>query len=107
MKIDPRIPAANEAQSERVKNANVSAPKGQPEEKSAGSATVSAGDTFQLSQKHSEVQQLSAQVGQVPDVRQERVRPLRAQVQSGNYKPSSAKVADAVLAEQSQKSAKA
>jgi flagellar biosynthesis anti-sigma factor FlgM len=107
MKIDPQIQPTNEAQSDRVKNASTAAAKAPAESKGSGSSAVSSGDTFQLSHAHSEVQHLAAQAAQVSDVRPERVAPLRAQVQGGNYKPDSSKVADAVITEQLQKAPKA
>ena len=107
MKIDPRIQSTGEAQNEQVKAANTAATKAQTAERGANSSAVPSGDTFALSQKHTEVQQLTAQVAKVPEVRQAKVAPLQAQVKSGNYKPSSSKTADALLAEQTRKSAKA
>jgi flagellar biosynthesis anti-sigma factor FlgM len=102
MKIDPRIQPTGDLPSDPVKNVKKSAVRA-PEGKS-GSA---AGDTFQVSRKHAEVQQLTAQLAQVPEVRAERVAPLKAAVERNSYQPDSGKVADAMLAEHAQKSAKA
>jgi flagellar biosynthesis anti-sigma factor FlgM len=107
MKIDPRIPSTVETQNGQVKAANTAATKAQSPERAASAATVPSGDTFALSQKHGEIQQLSVQLASVPEVRTEKVAPLQAQVKSGNYKPSPVKTADAILAEQTRKSAKA
>jgi flagellar biosynthesis anti-sigma factor FlgM len=43
------------------------------------------------------VQQLTAKVQQLPDIRSERVAALKEQIQKGTYNPDAADVADALL----------
>jgi anti-sigma28 factor (negative regulator of flagellin synthesis) len=45
------------------------------------------------------VQQLVSQLGQIPDVRQEQVSALRSALDSGQYNPSNAQVAEALAAQ--------
>ena len=56
-----------------------------------------APDQAQLSTVHAQVQALTAQAVQLPEVRQERVVALRQTVQNGSYRPSSEQVAQAVF----------
>jgi flagellar biosynthesis anti-sigma factor FlgM len=107
MKIDPRIQAPSDLQNEAVKNAKGSVARPQAETKSGGANAASSGDTFQLSSRHSEVQHLTAQVAQVPEVRADKVAALQAKVSNNSYKPDSGKVADALLAEHTRKAAQA
>jgi flagellar biosynthesis anti-sigma factor FlgM len=107
MKIDPRIQSTGELQSDRVKDTKGSAVRAPSDARSEGAKDVPGGDTVQLSGKHSEIKQLSAQVANVPDVRTDRVAPLQAKVQSGEYHPDSQKVADAMLTEQTRQTSKA
>ena len=107
MKIDPRVQSTGELQSDRVKDTKGSAVRPQSDAKSAAANSATGGDTVQLSSKHAEIQQLSAQVANVPDVRADRVAPLQAKVQSGGYHPDSQKVADAMLTEQTRQTSKA
>jgi flagellar biosynthesis anti-sigma factor FlgM len=106
MKIDPRIQTTGGLQGDPVKNANKSANQA-PDAKSANAASTQSEDTIQISSRHTEVQQLTAQIANVPDVRAERIAPLQAAVQQKTYNPDSGKVADALLSEQAGKSAKA
>jgi len=106
MKIDPRIQSTGELQNDRVKDTKGSAVRAQSEARSGAANSLSTGDTVQLSSKHSEVQQLTAQVANVPDVRVDRVVPLQAKVNSGDYQPDSQKVADAMLSEQTRQTSK-
>jgi flagellar biosynthesis anti-sigma factor FlgM len=101
MKIDPRIQSSNELQSDSVANAKknaVRAPEGKSE---SSSSSVVSGDTFQVSSTQATLQQLSAQITNVPDVRAERVAPLKAAVAQNGYSPDSGQIADAMLADQS------
>ncbi|HME58163.1 MAG TPA: flagellar biosynthesis anti-sigma factor FlgM [Terracidiphilus sp.] len=107
MKIDPRVQSSGELQSDRVKDTKGSAVRAQSDAKSEGAKSVPNGDTVQLSSRHSEIQQLSAQAANVPDVRVDRVAPLQAKVRSGGYQPDSQKVADAMLTEQTRQTSKA
>jgi len=107
MKIDPRIQFTGELQSDQVKDTKGNAVRSQPGAQSGAANSVTGGDTVQLSSKHGEIQQLAAQVADVPDVRVDRVAPLQAKVQSGEYQPDSQKVAAAMLAEQTRQTSKA
>ena len=106
MIIDPRIQLPGDLQSEPVKSAKKGAVQA-PEGKTDSASSVAGGDTFRVSSKHAEVQQLTGQLAKVPEVRAERVAPLKAAVAQNSYKPDSGEVADAMLAEHAQKSAKA
>jgi|GEM_PF-647732 flagellar biosynthesis anti-sigma factor FlgM len=107
MKIDPKIQFPNDSQPERVsgKRANDVAPKSGSQ--TTGLSPTAGEDTVSLSGKHGDVQRLTAAVAQVPEVRAERIAALQSKVQSGNYKPDSEKIADAVISEQSTRKFKA
>lgn len=100
MKIDPTIRLPNDPQSDRV---TTSGTKGAPSP-SSGSASaagsVSGEDTFSLSSTHGEVQVLSANLANVPEVRAQRVSALQQRVNTGTYQPDSLKVADAMIVDQ-------
>jgi len=101
MKIDPTIQFPNDPQSDRVSNAPARTVQSQSSSSSSGASSATGEDTFSLSSAHGEVQTLSANLANVPEVRSQRVSALQQRVQSGNYKPDSAKVADAIIADQS------
>lgn len=107
MKIDPKIPANGELQSERLTNAPGAGVTVQGQARPAATTPAQTEDTFQASGRHAEVQHLTAQAANLPDVRSEKIAPLQAQVQNGTYKPDSGQVADALLAEQSRTASKA
>lgn len=106
MKIDPRIYSTGDAQSEPVSSTKKDSASGATP-KAANTSTSSSGDTLQISSRHAEVQQLTAQLANVPEVRTQKIAPLKAAVQQNTYQPDSGKIADAMLADQSSKSAKA
>jgi flagellar biosynthesis anti-sigma factor FlgM len=106
MKIDPRIQPTGDLQSDPVKNAKQST-TGAAAAKPGNATSTQSGDTIEISSRHAEVQQLTAQVATVPEVRAERVAPLKAAVEQNSYNPDSGKVADAMLAEQAGRGAKA
>jgi flagellar biosynthesis anti-sigma factor FlgM len=54
-------------------------------------------DQAQLSGAHTQVQALTAQAAQLPEVREDRVHSLRLAVQSGQYQTSPEQIADAVF----------
>jgi|SRR5580698_2063850 flagellar biosynthesis anti-sigma factor FlgM len=54
-------------------------------------------DSAQLSTDHVKVQALSAAVLQLPEIRQEKVAALAAQVQTGNYQVGAQQTAEALL----------
>ena len=105
MKIDPRTVLPADVQSTPVKNSRVGA---QPGAKDSSGVKPAAGeDTVHISSAHSDVQTLKANFAHVPEVRAAKVNALQQRVHSGNYKPDSQRVADAIIAEQSQRSSKA
>jgi flagellar biosynthesis anti-sigma factor FlgM len=102
MRIDPSLQYLGNDPSQGVGNA-----KGQPKLSSADAGAPlapdanapDAGDTVQLSGTLSEVQRLTAQLAQTPDVRASRVAALQQQVQQGTYTPSNERIASAVLSD--------
>lgn len=63
----------------------------------ANSGTAS--NSTELSSNHLSAAALTAAVGQVPEVRQEKVAALAGQVRSGTYQVSAEQTADAMLSE--------
>ena len=106
MKIDPRIYSTGDAQNEPVSNAQKGSASAVSSQ-AANTSSSSSGDTLQISSRHVEVQQLAAQLANVPEVRASKVAPLKAAVEQNTYQPDSGKIADAMLADQTSKSAKA
>lgn len=104
MKIDPRI-QATELQNTQVENTKTGGVK-TALTFDPGAKGVAAGDTVQLSGRHHEATQLTSQLANVPEVRLDRVAAFQTQVQHGAYKPDSSKVADAILAQQSNRTVK-
>ena len=102
MRIDPSFQYLGNTAPEGVGNA-----KGQPKVSTPGSGSGAdveslapdAGDTVQLSAAVSQVQQLTAQLAQTPDVRASRVAALQQQVQQGTYDPSNEQIANALMPE--------
>ena len=78
------------ADAARLGGANQAAPP-------AGAGSPQESDSVNVSDQATTVGRLLAQVAQLPDVRQERVEPLRDLVQSGSYHPSAHEIADAIL----------
>jgi flagellar biosynthesis anti-sigma factor FlgM len=69
----------------------------------SGDTRASAGsplgeDQAQLSGIHTQVQTLTAQAAQLPEIRQEKVNALRQAVLGGSYQPSAAQVAEGLFA---------
>jgi flagellar biosynthesis anti-sigma factor FlgM len=102
MRIDPSFQYLGNTSSEGVGNTQ-GQPKIPASQVPAGSTPDSqatdAGDTVQFSGSLSEVQQIKAQLTQVPEVRASRVAALQQQVQQGTYKPSSEAIANAMVAD--------
>jgi len=99
MKIDSTIQFPGDSQPDRVKDARSSTASKGP----SGARDVlapGAEDTVSLSGKHGEVRNLASQLAHVPEVRADRVNALQQKVQTGNFRPDSEKVADAIIAEQ-------
>jgi len=92
-----RIDGNQAAQSlpERARSANPS-----PASSAAGSSSGGplSEDQAQFSGAPGQIQALTEQVLQFPEIRQEKVNALRQAVVGGGYQPSSKQVADAVFA---------
>lgn len=100
MKIDPTIQFPNDPQSDRLTNSASKASQSQGPGNASGAGSASGEDTFSLSSAHGEVQTLTANLANVPEVRTPRVNALQQRVSSGTYQPDSQKVADAIIADQ-------
>lgn len=70
---------------------------GQTESGLAVPAPEGIKDVIQVSDRATAIRSLVEQVGQLPEVRAERVEQLRLRVQSGTYNPDAATIADALL----------
>jgi len=104
MKIDPKVQSTSQLQADALNSAKKAATR--PTTPQGEGQAVTSGDTIQISSKHAEVRQLTDQAAKLPDVRTEKVAPLKASVEQNRYQPDSGKVADAMIAEQSAKAAK-
>jgi flagellar biosynthesis anti-sigma factor FlgM len=107
MQIDPKIQLPADVQAENVKNTRTGGTQSPVPGKTADVKPASGQDTVSLSSKHVEVQTLTANLANVPEVRTGRVTALQQQVSSGQYHPNSQKVADAIVADQFKVSARA
>jgi flagellar biosynthesis anti-sigma factor FlgM len=99
MKIDPRIQLPSDVQPELVKSSRKSGVQSTGSTGTAGVKPAAGEDTVDLSSTHSDVQTLKASLANVPDVRTDRVTPLRQQVSTGQFQPDSGKVAEAIIAD--------
>ena len=97
MKIDPtRIQLPGDGQPERITNTGKGgSPQGASN--SSGISPTAGQDTVRLSSTHVDVQALTTSLAGVPEIRTDRVQALQQRVQSGQYKPDNAKVADAII----------
>jgi negative regulator of flagellin synthesis FlgM len=108
MKIDPRVQYTGDTQQpENVKNTRANQTQSPNQARSTEATNVSAEDKVSLSSKHGEVQALTANLANVPEVRTDRVNALQQKVRSGQYQPDNQKVADAIVGEHGKISAKA
>jgi flagellar biosynthesis anti-sigma factor FlgM len=108
MKIDPRLPISGATQQpSQVKNSRSSGVQTGQSANTAGANPAAGEDTVSISARHSDLQSLSASFASVPEVRVNLVSALQLQVNSGQYKPDSQKIADAIIAEHASRSAKA
>src|SRR5258708_10289632 len=107
MKIDPRIQLPGDAQAERVKNAGKGGTQSHALANTSGVSSASGEDTVKLSSAHGEVQTLAASLHNVPEVRTDRVQAFQQRVRSGQYKPDSKKVADAIINDHARLNSKA
>jgi flagellar biosynthesis anti-sigma factor FlgM len=95
MRIDPQIPAGDNLGTNRVSDAQSGAGK-------STRAPISGepNDSVQLSSGQATVRQLVAQLGQVPDVRLEKITALRSEIQAGKFQRSDELVARAIVNDQ-------
>lgn len=84
---------------ETEKSGSQSAPGVSNQSTTAAWGGVLGDDQAELSGTHIQVQALTAQALQFPEVRQEKVNSLRQVVQDGTYQPSSGQIADAIFSE--------
>lgn len=101
MKIDPRVQLPGDIQPDSVKNSRKSGGQSQGASSTSGAGPSAGEDTVSISSTHGDLQTLKASFANVPEVRTGRVTALQQQVDSGQYAPSSEKIADAVIADQS------
>jgi flagellar biosynthesis anti-sigma factor FlgM len=94
MRIDAALPLPENQQPSKVASTGSSVPQNR-------SAPASSGqDQAQLSVDNGTIQNLKAQLGQVPEVRQDRVDALRQAISNGSYQVSDQQLADAIGSDQ-------
>lgn len=71
---------------------------GNPERQKTGETKSPQGDTLTLSSQAQEIQRLRQFLEQVPDVREEQVKPVAEAVARGKYRVEADKVADQMIA---------
>lgn len=69
----------------------------QPEAVNSPAAPEGIKDVIKVSDRATTIRNLVEQVGQLPDIRSERVEQFRARIQNGSYRPAAATIADALL----------
>jgi len=90
MRIDAAFPLPENQQTSKMANSGSSVQQNRP-------APVNADqDQAQLSVDNDTIQQLKANLSQVPEVRQERVDALRQAVSNGSYQVSDQQLSDAM-----------
>lgn len=93
MRIDAALPLPENLQTQKTAGSG-------PSTSQSSSATVgSSQDQAQLSVDNGTIQQLTASLSQVPDVRQERVEALRQAVSNGTYQVSDQQLSDAIASD--------
>jgi flagellar biosynthesis anti-sigma factor FlgM len=101
MRIDGSSGASGLPETERTGTQSSSSVGGQPsatEAQGGGSlGGVLGEDQAELSGTHVQVQALTAQALQFPEIRQQKVNALRQVVEDGSYQPSSGQIADAMF----------
>lgn len=63
-------------------------------------ATQAVRDSVALSDRSAQVERLTAQIADLPEIRDDRVQDLRGRIASGTYTVSSRDIADAIIAEE-------
>ncbi len=90
MRVDGALPVPENMQPDKVGRSGSSTQQSRP-------APVNSGqDQAQLSVDNDTIQQLKANLSQVPEVRQERVDALRQAVSNGSYQVSDQQLSDAI-----------
>ena len=95
MKIDPNLQPIANLQSDAVPNTKTR--NTQEATGGAQNAPVHGGDTVLFSGALAQVQQLTAKLQQIPEIRTDRVAALKERIDRGTYKPSPREVAGAML----------
>ena len=90
MRVDAPVSLPENVQPDKVTRS------GSPAQQSSAVAVNSRQDQAQLSVDGQTLQQLKANLSQVPEVRQERVEALRQAVSSGSYQVSDQQLSDAI-----------
>ena len=107
MKIDPIIQLPGNIQADSVKNSRKSSAQTPGTSGASTTSPSTSEDTVSISSTHSDVQALKANFANVPEVRIDRVNALQQKVETGQYSPSPEKIADAIIADQTSRSANA
>jgi negative regulator of flagellin synthesis FlgM len=68
-------------------------------DRQASSAAVRPEETVDLSTMAKDIQQAKVEVSKLPDVREEKVREIKAQVENGTYNVSGEQIADKMVGE--------
>ena len=90
MRIDAALPLPENQQTPKVANSGSAA------KQNRSAPATATQDKTQLSVDSATVQQLKANLSQVPEVRQERVDALRQAIGSGSYQVSDQQLSDAI-----------
>ena len=69
----------------------------QPEAVHSSVAPEGIKDVIKVSDRATTIRNLVEQVGQLPEVRSERVEQFRSRIQNGSYRPAATTIADALL----------
>jgi flagellar biosynthesis anti-sigma factor FlgM len=96
MRIDPQIPGAITSGTDPV---STSRPGAGAKTSTPANISGEPNDTVQLSTQQATLSRLVSQLASVPDVRQEKVASLRAEIQSGQFQRSDEQVAAAIVNE--------
>jgi flagellar biosynthesis anti-sigma factor FlgM len=107
MKIDPTIQSPGNIQADSVKNSRKSSAQNPGTSGASTTSPTTGEDTVSISSTHSDVQTLKANFANVPEVRIDRVNALQQKVETGQYSPSPEKIAAAIIADQTSRSASA
>jgi len=69
---------------------------------SANTSKTSPTDTITVSEQAAKVQRLAEKIEELPEVRQDRIEHLRAQVKSGSYHRTAREIANAIIQDSAQ-----